>query len=124
MANTPALVRFRVDGVPFTYDVNGRPWMYSISLAEPGAGESRYVAGNAEWRDGALVMTRALSLSTNPQGKPIDRLVLVPLSGALVAINYIGPDDPHDDEPVQPGTPEEPWHRGCTGCWRTVWHAS
>ena len=125
MADTPAVVKFRINGVPFTYDIDGRPWLYSISIAEPPpAGKSDYVAGSAEWKDGALVMSRAQSLNTDPNRRPVDHLVILPLPGALVAITYIGPDKPNDDEPVYLGEPEADWHTGCTGCWRTIWHTS
>lgn len=125
MANTPAVVRFRIDGVPFTYDVEGRPWLYSIVIGEPPPlGESRYVAGSADWQGGAIVMGRALALSGEPNRKPIDRLVLLPLPGAVICINYIGPDSPSDDEPIYVDEPEPDWHKPCTGCWRTIWHTS
>lgn len=37
---------------------------------------------------------------------------------------FIGADtcsivEPFDEAAL---TPEPDWHRGCTGCWRTVWH--
>lgn len=125
MATTPPRVRFYVSGVPFTYDVDGRPWKYAVTVVEPAPiGTSRFVAGMAEWRDGGFVMTRALSLNGNPNVKPIEHVVIMPAAGAIITWEYIGPEDPHDDDSIDLAEPEPEWHRQCSGCWRTVWHSS
>lgn len=49
--------------------------------------------------------------------------------GAIVArVEVLGPGGlPAGEIDYQPpaySMPEPEWHRGCTGCWRTVWHTS
>lgn len=68
----------------------GRPYLYSVRISEPGVAESsRFLARFAEWRDGAVVMTTATPEHGNPH-TPADHMVICPLPGTVVVIDYIG----------------------------------
>lgn len=74
-------------------DGEGRPYEWSIRMSEPHVSEeSRFFAGFATWEGGAVVMTRAIPAAHNPT-QPVDRMVIVPVPGTVIVIDYIGEGD-------------------------------
>ena len=68
----------------------GSQFSYLVQIDEPGVHErSAFHAGFAEWRDGAVVMTRAVPSVGNPN-EPVAHLVVVPVAGTVVVIRYLG----------------------------------